>query len=258
VIEVKSLYKSFGKNDVLKGINIKFQPNQITAVLGPNSSGKTTLMKSLLGMVIPDKGDLLIDGASIVSKSSYRDKIGYLPQIARFPENLTVAELLEMIRRLRNTEAQSDELVKYFELEPYLDKRLGHLSGGTRQKVNIVQAFMFDSPYLFLDEPTAGLDPLSLVKLKELILKEKEKGKTILITSHIMSFVEEMADEVVFILDGQINFRGHPQQIKDDYMSSSLEGAIAKVLDGLPKVGHSNGHHKKKKRPFNPFIKSNR
>ncbi len=245
MISVKKLYKTFGKNQVLKGLDMDFKQSHITAVLGPNSSGKTTLMKSLLGMVIPDSGQILVDDVDIKNNCDYRNKIGYLPQIARFPENLKVIELLDMIRELRQSDASCDTLLDYFELRPFINERLGYLSGGTRQKVNIVQALMFDCPYLLLDEPTVGLDPLSLIRLKDLILKERGKKKTILITSHIMSFVEEMADEVIFILDGKIYFSGHPQKIKKEYGSYTLERAIAKVLSGMPKLGHTNGHSRK-------------
>ena len=244
MISVSDLYKSFGKNSVLKGLNIDFSPNKITAVLGPNSSGKTTLMKSILGMVIPDAGTIKIDGQSIHFSPDYRNKIGYLPQIARFPENLKVKELFMMINDLRRDSASYGNLLKSFELEGFMDQALGHLSGGTRQKVNIVQAFMFDSPYLLLDEPTAGLDPVSLIRLKHLINHEKKKGKTVLITSHIMSFVEEIADEVIFVLDGKIHLNAPPRKIIEDYGASTLEQAIAKVLSGLPKIGSNNGHKK--------------
>lgn len=242
MISFRSVHKSFGKNQVLKGINLDLSGNCISAILGPNSSGKTTLMKSLLGMVIPDSGEITLDNTSIKKSWDYRNKIGYLPQIARFPENLKVNELLKMIRDIRNTEVVNHDLIDYFELDEFMKVPLGQLSGGTRQKVNIVQAFMFDAPILVLDEPTAGLDPVSLIKLKDLILAEKEKGKTILITSHIMSFVEEMAEQLVFILDGKIHFKGQPEKIKSDYMAPNLERAIANILKGIPPIGSSNGH----------------
>ena len=232
MIKIEKLYKKFGQNEVLKGIDVDFDRPGITAVLGPNGSGKTTLMKSILGMVIPDKGNIEINGESVLGAFLYRDKIDYLPQIARFPENLKVRELFRMIKDLRGQAAKDDELIAYFQLEPFLDKRLGNLSGGTRQKVNIVLAFMYDSPILMLDEPTSGLDPVALIRLKDLILKEKAKGKIILITTHIMSLVEEMSDELIFLLEGKIHFRGTVHQLKNQYNESSLERAIARILQG--------------------------
>ena len=209
MISIENLHKKFGKNQVLKGLDLDIKAGEIFAVLGPNGSGKTTLIKSILGMVIPNKGKITLDGKSIRRDHLYRHKIDYLPQIANFPHNLTVMELIGMIKDLRKKQITTeDQLISLFKLEPFLNKKLGNLSGGTKQKVNILLTFMFDSPLIILDEPTTGLDPISLIRLKQLIASEKEKGKTILITSHIMSFVEEITNEIVFLLEGKIYFKG--------------------------------------------------
>src|SRR3990167_5931067 len=151
-------------------------------------------------MVIPNKGDIIFDKKSVLDKWAYRNNLNYLPQIANFPPNLTVIELIKMVKNLRPKDSDTEELIELFGLKSSLDKKLGNLSGGTKQKVNIVLAFMFDSDLIVLDEPTNGLDPIALIHLKEIIQKEKDKGKTILITTHIMSFVDEVADEIVFPL----------------------------------------------------------
>ncbi|MCB0434109.1 MAG: ATP-binding cassette domain-containing protein, partial [Mangrovimonas sp.] len=127
--------------------------------------------------------------------------------------------------------SEEEKLIKLFGLQPFMDKKLGNLSGGTKQKVNIVLAFMFNSALIILDEPTTGLDPVSLIRLKALIQEEKKKGKTILITSHIMSFVEEMADEIVFLLEGTIYFKGSIQELKDTTEQTDFEHAIASILN---------------------------
>ncbi|HFA48596.1 MAG TPA: ABC transporter ATP-binding protein [Bacteroidetes bacterium] len=230
MIKITNLHKSFGKNKVLKGVDLLFDKPGITAVLGPNGSGKTTLIKCLLGMVIPNDGEIYVDGKNVARQWAYRDQIDYLPQIARFPENLTVKELLKMIKDLRPRKADDQRLIQLFELEPFLDKKLGNLSGGTRQKVNIVAAFMYDSPILVLDEPTVGLDPVAMIQLKELIWEEKAKGKTILLTTHIMGFVEEMADDIVFLLEGKIHFNGSLKGLKKQYGQPTLERTIAEIL----------------------------
>lgn len=230
MIQIKSLYKSFGKVDVLKGLDLEIGSGGIFAVLGPNGSGKTTLIKSILGMVVPNKGDITINGKSILRKWEYRKELDYLPQIANFPSNLTVNELVRMIRDLRVGPSNPDPLIEMFKLHDFLDQKLGNLSGGTKQKVNLVLTFMFDTPLIILDEPTTGLDPISLIHLKEIIDREKAKGKTILITSHIMSFVEEVADEIVFILDGKIYFKGSVSELKGNTDQNSLEQAIAHLM----------------------------
>lgn len=230
MIDIKQLIKNFGKVKVLKELDLFIRAGGIFAILGPNGSGKTTLIKSILGMVIPDSGSITIEGENILRKYSYRNNIDYLPQIASFPNNLTVNELIKMVKDLRNISTREAELISLFGLDQFLDKKLGNLSGGTRQKVNLVLAFMFDSSLMILDEPTSGLDPVSLIHLKRHIRDEKSKGKTILITSHIMDFVEEISDEIVFLLDGKIYFQGTVVELKNQTGKPDLEHAIAAIL----------------------------
>ena len=231
MISIENLHKKFGKNQVLKGIDLEIDEGGIFAVLGPNGSGKTTLIKSILGMVVPNSGSIKLNGKSVKNDWKYRNNIDYLPQIANFPGNLSVKELIRMIKDLRSYKKADDErLIKLFNLEAFLDKKLSNLSGGTKQKVNLVLTFMFDSPLIILDEPTSGLDPISHLRLKELITQEKQKGKTILITSHIMSFVEEIADEIVFLLEGKIYFKGGIPALKAKTEQPDFEHAIASIL----------------------------
>jgi Cu-processing system ATP-binding protein len=231
VIKITHLHKKFGKNQVLKDLNLTIDSGGIIAILGPNGSGKTTLIKAILGMVLPDKGTILIDDNNITKNSSYREQIDYLPQLANFPNNLKLKELLTMIKDLRAKETKKEQmLIERFGLEPYLNKKLAHLSGGTRQKVNLVLALMYDSPLIILDEPTSGLDPVSLLHLKELLLQEKQAGKTILLSSHITSFVEKMADQLVFLLEGKIYFQGSIAQLKEQSNETNFERAIASIL----------------------------
>lgn len=230
MIEVKDLYKKFGKVEVLKNLQLDIKQGGVFAVLGPNGSGKTTLIKSILGMVIPNKGTIAINNENVLAKHEYRNNINYLPQIANFPNNLTVKELVSLVKNLRAKPTQDAELIELFGLTPFLHQKLGNLSGGTRQKVNIVLTFMFDSPITILDEPTTGLDPISLIHLKNIIRKEKNDGKTILITSHIMSFVEEISDQIVFLLDGKIYFKGSIAELQKQTNQQNLETAIATIL----------------------------
>lgn len=230
MIEIKNLTKKFGKLVVLDGLDLDIKSGGIFAVLGPNGSGKTTLIKSILGMVIPNSGEITIDNISVLKQWEYRNEINYLPQIANFPANLTVVELIEMVKNLRPKKSNENELITLFGLTPFLNQKLGNLSGGTKQKVNIVLTFMFDSNLIILDEPTNGLDPVALIHLKEIIKQEKEKGKTLIITTHIMSLVEEIADEIVFLLDGKIYFRGSVADLKNQTNQTNIEHAIAHLL----------------------------
>jgi len=135
-----------------------------------------------------------------------------------------------MIKNLRGTEANEAGLIDRFDLGKHLKKKLGNLSGGTRQKVNIVLTFMFDCPFYILDEPTAGLDPVSLIQLKEMIEEEKTRGKTFLITTHIITLVEELADQIIFLLEGKIYFRGTVKELEAKTGQDDLEHAIANIL----------------------------
>ena len=230
MIEFKDVHKKYGKLEVLKGVSFTIKDGGIFAILGPNGSGKTTSMKSFLGMVIPTKGDIFFNGKSIKNQWAYREQISYLPQIANFPSNLKVKELIAMIKNIKKLPCHDQELIELFGLQKHLNKSLGNLSGGTKQKVNLVLTFMVDVPVLVLDEPTSGLDPIAILALKKLILREKEKGKTILITSHILSFIEELSDEILFILEGNIYFRGTPQQLLETTQKNNFQEAIAELL----------------------------
>lgn len=229
MIRIENLHKRFATNQVLAGVDLTIKRGGIFAILGPNGSGKTTLIKSVLGMVVPNKGKILVLDSNIRNNWKYRQEIDYLPQIANFPGNLKVKELIRMIKDLRQKTSEEEKLVALFGLGPFLDKKLSTLSGGTKQKVNIVLTFMFDSPLIILDEPTTGLDPASLIQLKTLIQQEKDKGKTILITSHIMQFVAEVSDEIVYLLEGKIYFKGSIEALKQKTAQTDFEHAIAAI-----------------------------
>jgi len=233
MIEVRDLHKSYKKNHVIKGVNFKVDSKGIYALLGPNGSGKTTLIKTLLGMVLPDEGEVWVNGADIKKGYIYREQLNYMPQIANFPANIKVKELIRMIIDIRSQPAEYETLIEQFGLQPYLDHKLSNLSGGSAQKVNLVLTFMFDNPYYILDEPTTGLDPKALIHFKQLLKREKKKGKTILITTHIMPFVEEVADEIIYILEGIIGFKGSIPDLLSQYGSRDVEHAIAQMADKM-------------------------
>ncbi|MBX7204310.1 MAG: ABC transporter ATP-binding protein [Bacteroidia bacterium] len=231
MIEVKALTKNFGKLRVLKGVNISFHKGEVVSVIGPNGSGKTTLIKSILGMVIPDSGEILLDGKSINGQWKYRSKIGYMPQIGRYPDNMKIGQVFSMMRDLRTDATAPDESVlNSYKLPSLFDKTMRTLSGGTRQKVSAALAFLFNPDILILDEPTAGLDPLASEILKQHILEAKSQGKCILITSHIMSEVDELADRIVYMMDGEVAFDKTIKQIKEETGEERLGRAIANLM----------------------------
>lgn len=248
-LSIDGLAKRFGRLPVLKGLDLQFERGSATAIIGHNGSGKTTLIKIILGLVRPDAGRLFFDGAKLNGQADYRARIGYMPQAARFPENLTANELFSMLKDLRGNPGDIDkelihdkqlihdkelihdeELIHAFRLAPELNKPLRTLSGGTRQKVSAVIAFLFRPAFIILDEPTAGLDPVASSILKDKIRQERARGTTFILTSHIMSEIEEVADRIVFLLDGRIQFTGTAADIKHATGQPHLERAIAHLM----------------------------
>ncbi len=231
MVEVRGLQKRFGRLHVLDGIDLTVTRNRVTAVVGPNAAGKTTLIKTILGLTRADAGAVLVDGRDIRGDDSYRSRIGYMPQIARFPDNLSATDLFDMLKDLRGvTACVDDRLIEAFGLSAEIAKPLRTLSGGTRQKVNAVMAFLFAPDLLILDEPTAGLDPVASGVLKARIAEDRECGTTFILTSHIMSELEELADDVVFLHDGKVEFAGPVDEIKSLTRQTNLERAIAAMM----------------------------
>jgi Cu-processing system ATP-binding protein len=231
MIEIKNIYKKFGKLEVLNNVNLSFKKGECIALIGPNGCGKTTLIKSILGMVIPSKGDILFNEKSILKEFKYREQIGYMPQIGRYPDYMTVGQIIEMIKKIRNSDQVLDEdLVHAFQLEKIVDKQMRTLSGGTTQKVSATLAFLFNPEVLILDEPTAGLDPLASEILKEKIIKEKEKGKLILITSHLLSELDDLITQIIYMQDGTVHFHQTIADLLESTNEQKISKAIAKIL----------------------------
>ncbi len=231
MIEIKNINKKFGKLNVLNDVNLSFEKGECIALIGPNGCGKTTLIKSILGMVLPDKGSIEFNKKSILNDYLYRENIGYMPQIGRYPDNMTIGQIIEMIKKIRNSNQELDEdLLKAFELEKMFDKKMRTLSGGTTQKVSAVLAFLFNPDVLILDEPTAGLDPLASEILKDKIIKEKEKGKLILITSHLLSELDDLITEIIFMQDGKVHFHKKVADLKKETSEDKISKAIACIL----------------------------
>lgn len=231
MIEIKNLNKKFGKLHILKDVSVSCEKGECVALIGPNGCGKTTLIKSFLGMVVPDSGSIDFDGKSVLGEFQYRNKIGYMPQIGRYPDNMSIGQVIEMIKEIRQSNQMLDEdLYKAFKIDELSDKKMRTLSGGTTQKVSATLAFMFNPDVLILDEPTAGLDPLASEILKEKIIREKEKGKLILITSHLLSELDDLITQIIFMQDGMVHFHKTVEQLKEETGEQKISKAIAQIL----------------------------
>lgn len=231
MIQIKDLSKKFGRFEALNNINLHCKSGQSIALIGPNGCGKTTLIKSILNMVIPDKGAIIFDGYPIKNNDSYRSQIGYMPQIGRYPDHMNIGQVLETIQNLRGADNAVDHwLYEAYQVNTILHKRMNTLSGGTRQKVSAVIAFMFNPKVLILDEPTAGLDPLASEILKEKILEERKKGKLILITSHLLSELDDIISELIFMQEGCVKMHEDKETLKLQTGEPSLSKAVSKLL----------------------------
>lgn len=231
MIIATNVNKRFGKLTALHNVSLSFNRGQCISLTGPNGSGKTTLIKCLLGMVVPDSGFITFNQQNILHHWQYRSAIGYMPQTGRYPENMTIAQVFDMMKDIRKSNTVLDEgLIEQFRLHEMADKKMRTLSGGTRQKVSAALAFLFNPEVLILDEPTAGLDPLSTELLKEKIREEKAKGKLILITSHILSDLDDLVTEVIYMQEGALRFHKSLEQLKQDTGQTQLSRAIAQVM----------------------------
>ncbi|HTM67555.1 MAG TPA: ABC transporter ATP-binding protein [Flavipsychrobacter sp.] len=231
MIRIEQLTKTFGKFKALDNINLHLEEGQAISLLGPNGSGKTTLIKSILGLVIPDNGTITINDHVVKNDWSYRSRIGYMPQIGRYPDNMTIEQVIKMIKELRkDCTTYDEELIYGFGLDKVKDKTMRNLSGGTRQKVSACLAFLFSPDIYILDEPTAGLDPVSSELLKEKMLKERAAGKLILITSHVLSDLEGIASHIIYLQDGKLMFYKTVEQLQASTGEEKLNKVIAQVM----------------------------
>lgn len=243
MIEASLLTKSFGRLRALDALSVTLRRGQAVALIGPNGAGKTTFIKCVLGLVRPDSGTLTLDGASLLGDPALRSRLGYMPQIGRFPDHLRVGQLIELMREIRRgTHVGTDEdLLHSFRIDRIAHQTAGTLSGGTRQKVSACLAFLFDPDVLVLDEPTAGLDPVSVEILKEKVRAESARGKLILLTSHILSDLDEIATDVLYLIEGRQQFYRPIAEMKSQSGETRLGRIVAEIMRNSPAPSAGEG-----------------
>lgn len=230
MIRIQNVVKRFGALDALRGVTLDVDAGRVMALVGPNASGKSTLIKVLLGLVRPDSGAVEVCGVPAAPDGAYRAVIGYMPQLAKFPDNLTVRDVFALVGALRPGATRDEELVEAFRLPAISDRPVRTLSGGTRQKVSAALALLFSPKVAILDEPTAGLDPLSASILKDKIRALRDAGGTVLVSSHVSAELEGLCDDVTFLCDGEVGFTGSFDQLLTHAGAPRLEGAIATLV----------------------------
>ncbi len=204
VIELTNLTKHYGEVVGIEDLSVEVNEGEVFGLLGPNGAGKTTTIRLLLDFIRPTSGSATVFGMDPQADGvEIRRRIGYLPGDFVTYNYMTAEHVAEYFTNLRGVEAvKMDELCQRFDLDP--TRRIRELSKGNRQKVGLVQAFMNDPDLLILDEPTSGLDPLLQHEFQEMVREEKEQGKTIFLSSHVMSEVEATCDRVCIIREGSL------------------------------------------------------
>lgn len=205
VIEINNLTKDFGNNKGIFDLSFSLKQGEVVGFLGSNGAGKTTTIRHLMGFIKADNGSAKILNMDCFKNAySVQEKIGYLPGEIAFMDNMTGAEFIHFMADMKNiTDLQyARELIAYFDIDTKI--KIKKMSKGMKQKIGLIIAFMQDTPILILDEPTTGLDPLMQTKFVDLIKKEKAKGKTILMSSHIFEEIENTCERIVMIKDGRL------------------------------------------------------
>jgi lipopolysaccharide export system ATP-binding protein len=220
-LEVKGLYKSYGQKIVLRNIDLNVSTAEIVGLLGPNGAGKTTTFYSILGLIHPDKGSILLDNEDISALPMYKRAlrgISYLPQEPSIFRKLSVEDNLKAVLEIMGLkkdeiEAQLRVLLKEFNLEEFSKRNSFKLSGGERRRTEIARALATKPTFILFDEPFAGIDPLAIIELKKMLVYLKEKGLGIIITDHNVRDTLSITDRAYIINNGEILDEGSPDKL---------------------------------------------
>ena len=230
---VNNISKSYGTHQVLDGISFDLKPGEIFGLIGLNGAGKTTLIKILLDLTQAKSGDAHIFGEPSTHVKA-REKLSYLPEKFSPSRYLRGAEHLSLALSYYGQKLDLEkarQLASDLDLNPdVLTRKVGGYSKGMGQKLGLIGAFMVDQPFMILDEPMSGLDPRARIKLKDVMLREKNKGKTLFFSSHILSDIDEICDRICIIHDSKLVYLGTAAEFKPTFKEQSLERAFLKAI----------------------------
>ena len=243
MLEIKNLSKSFGISKVVNNVSFNISKGKILGMLGKNGAGKSTTFRMLLGILKPDEGEILYGGKKI--DANILDRVGYLPEVGSLIDSYTVYEQCMYYGKMKSMKDEDIkknlfDLLEKFGVVEYANMKIKELSKGNKQKIQFIIAVLHDPELLILDEPFSGLDPVSFEYFKRIILELKEKGKTIIFSSHIMSQVEMICEDVIIIDKGKIILDCNLEEIKQEYSNKTLEitgKIIAEVLEKISVFG---------------------
>jgi sodium transport system ATP-binding protein len=242
MLEARGLCKSFGRVAAVRGVSFTAGNGQITGLLGPNGAGKSTTLRMLYTVLVPDAGDALIDGASVMADPvAARRAIGVLSHGAGVYNNLTARENILYFGELHGIEPderekRADELIEQLEMQPFADRLAKGFSQGQKLKTALARALVHKPRNLLLDEPTNGLDVMAVRNLRKLLLQLRDAGHCVLFSSHVMQEVEHLCDEVVVISGGEVVAAGGLEEVRARAGNARLEDAFVSLMDGgVPK-----------------------
>lgn len=235
IISIKDLRVSYGQHEVLKGINLEVYRGQIIGYIGTNGAGKSTTVKTILGLVPKYSGEIKIFGKDIKEIGiEYKKRIGYIPEVPDIYDNLTAQEYLTFMGEIYGldydkADQKAQKLMKLFQIEKSYNSRISSFSKGMKQKVLIIASLIHNPDILFLDEPLSGLDANSVMIFKEILAELSNQGKTIFYSSHIMDVVEKISTRIVLINNGNIAADGSFNELKE----KSKEGSLEQIFNQL-------------------------
>ncbi|MDP2886437.1 MAG: ABC transporter ATP-binding protein [Ignavibacteria bacterium] len=206
MVQVEHFTKRFGRFTATDDVSFEVNEGEVFALLGPNGSGKTTTMKAIVGLNIPTEGRILVRGIDVnMQPKVARSFVSYLPQRVVFPENLTAREVMRFYGRVRRLPTSvADEMLAKARFNGFSDKLVSEFSGGMVQRLGLAVASMPNAPCLLLDEPTANLDPQGVKRFREFVLEQKQKGTTVIFSTHLLAEAEQLADRVGIFVGGKI------------------------------------------------------
>jgi ABC-2 type transport system ATP-binding protein len=237
-VEYQTREAGAGTKVAVRGLNLAVHPGEIFGFLGPNGAGKTTTMNVLLGFVPPTSGQAYLFGVN-VREPIARQRIGYLPELTYYYKFLTGEEILRFYARIfhipkAEAEARIDAVLKLVELEPARRRAIKTYSKGMQQRVGLAQALINNPDLLILDEPTSGLDPIGRMKVREIIQRLKEEGKTVFFSSHELGEVETVCDRVAILNQGKLKEEGRVSDLVQRHHCDNLEQVFLKIIGYSP------------------------
>lgn len=235
-VEVSHVAKSFGKNEAVKDVSFDVRPGEIFGLLGPNGAGKTTTIRMMLDIFKPDKGEVSILGGEITEEK--KNRIGYMPEERGMYQDIPLERCLVYFGRLKGLTTQEintrlDDWLNRFDLAAHRKKKVKELSKGMQQKAQIIATLLHEPELIIIDEPFSSLDPVNTQMIKDLLIGERDKGKTILMSTHQMHQVEEMCDRILLVNKGRDVLYGKLSDIRKQYASHAV---VVRSAQEIPQI----------------------